>query len=115
MRGRLGLALSRTLHREKVQPTLFLEKSRKAWLVISTAESRRSGATALPFPQQDGASGTRRSRYFSPHWNYLPDGGLIVVRGSAVASGLLVPLLISTFLCVQGLPELLSHLAQTPT
>lgn len=54
MGGRLGLTLSWTVRREKVQPTLFLGQSRKAWVVISTAESGRAGATALLFPEKMG-------------------------------------------------------------
>lgn len=112
--GRLGLALSRTLHRENVQPILFLKKSRRGWLVTSTAESGRPGTMALLFPQQVVASGTGRSCSLSPHRNCFPDGGPRCRQGSAVVSGLLVPLLISMFLCVQGLPRLWADcLAQT--
>lgn len=69
---------------------------------------------ALSFPQQVGASGTRRGCSFSPHLNCFPDRGPGCTQGSAVVSGLLVLLRISKFLCVQGLPGLWAgRLAQT--
>lgn len=102
MGGRLGLALSQTLHREKVAAHSF--SGEKSESLVGNKHSRE---------QEVGRHGSSFSPTRWGQWHLVSAhtgtislmGGLTVDTGSAVASGLLVPLLISTFLCVQGLPD----------